>query len=161
VGTTGPSSSIVDVGDVVVTTAGRCADGASTHYAPIEFPRWRIPTWSTGHARARSGIPAQVGVSASCDTFYPGQERVDSFTVTCRVAPGRHRGVAAPAVLNYEMEAATLLTMTAAMGPAWRLRCGVVVNRTRGTSSSRPQARRAQRRCASPPRRRRPGRRRR
>ena len=58
-----------------------------------------------------------VGVTASSDTFYPGQERYD--TVSGRVTR-RFRGSLAEwqelGVLNYEMEASTLFTMGAALG---------------------------------------------
>lgn len=135
VGTTGAIQQHVDVGDVVVTTGAVRLDGASTHYAPIEFPAVAHPdvvNAAIGAARAL-GIPAQVGVSASCDTFYPGQERVDSFT---GYVPRRFQGATEEwrrlHVLNYEMEAATLLTMTAAMGLRGGCVAGVVVNRTRG-----------------------------
>ena len=38
VGTTGAIQPHVDVGDVIVTTGAVRLDGASTHYAPIEYP---------------------------------------------------------------------------------------------------------------------------
>ena len=72
-----------------------------------------------------------VGITASSDTFYPGQERYD--TTTGRVV-ARFRGSLdewqSMGVLNYEMESATLFTMCASSG--WRAGCvaGVLVNRT-------------------------------
>jgi uridine phosphorylase len=135
VGTTGAIQPHVNVGDVVITTGAVRLDGASTHYAPIEFPAVAHPdvvNAAIGAARAL-GVAARVGVSASCDTFYPGQERVDSFT---GYVPRRFQGATEEwrqlHVLNYEMEAATLLTMTAAMGLRGGCVAGVVVNRTRG-----------------------------
>lgn len=135
VGTTGAIQAHVDVGDVVVTTGAVRLDGASTHYAPIEYPAVAHPdVVNAAIAAARAlGIPARVGVSASCDTFYPGQERVDSFT---GYVPRRFQGATEEwrrlHVLNYEMEAATLLTMTACMGLRGGCVAGVVVNRTHG-----------------------------
>jgi uridine phosphorylase len=72
-----------------------------------------------------------VGITASSDTFYPGQERYDTVSGFVR---DRFRGSRdewhALRVLNYEMEGATLLTMCAANG--WRagMVAGVLVNRT-------------------------------
>lgn len=135
VGTTGAIQQHVDVGDVVVTTGAVRLDGASTHYAPIEYPAVAHPeVVMAAIAAARElNSPARVGVSASTDTFYPGQERVDSFS---EYVPRRFQGATEEwrrlHVLNYEMEAATLLTMTAAMGLRGGCVAGVVVNRTRG-----------------------------
>jgi uridine phosphorylase len=137
VGTTGAIQPHVDVGDVVITTGAVRLDGASTHYAPIEYPAVAHPAVVDALIRAarETGTPAHAGVTCSCDTFYPGQERYDSFT---GYVPRRFQGITEEwrrlHVLNYEMEAATLLTMTSAMGLRGGSVAGVVVNRTRGES---------------------------
>ena len=132
VGTTGAIQPDVEPGDVIVTTASVRLDGASTHFAPIEYPAaadFECTTALVESARALGADP-HVGITASSDTFYPGQERYD--TVSGRVAE-RFRGSfeewRALGVLNYEMESATLLTMCASQG--WRAGCvaGVLVNR--------------------------------
>jgi uridine phosphorylase len=125
----------VDVGDVVITTGAVRLDGASTQYAPIEYP-------AVAHhevvgalivAAREQGVQARVGISCTTDTFYPGQEREDSFT---GYVPRRLRGMTEEwrrlNVLNYEMEAATLLTLASAMGLRAGCAAGVVVNRTKG-----------------------------
>jgi len=121
----GPSTSIA--GEELVRL-----DGASQHFAPLEYPAASSfeCTKALADAAAASGFPAHVGITASSDTFYPGQERYD--TVNGRVV-ARFRGSAAewesPGVLNYEMESATLFTMCSSQG--WRAGCvaGVLVNR--------------------------------
>jgi len=134
VGTTGAIQADVNVGDVVVTTGAVRMDGASTHYAPIEYPAVAHHEVVTALLRAARelGVPARAGVTCSCDTFYPGQERYDSFT---GYVPRRFQGITEEwrrlGVLNYEMEAATLLTLTSAMGLRGGCAAGVVVNRTR------------------------------
>jgi uridine phosphorylase len=82
VGTTGAIQPDLAVGDVVVTTGAVRLDGASTHYAPLEFPAVAHYTLVNAAIQAAqaSGIQARPGISASTDTFYPGQERIDSFT---------------------------------------------------------------------------------
>lgn len=137
VGTTGAIQEHVNVGDVVITTGAVRLDGASTHYAPIEYPAVAdhdVVSALLG-AAAELGIPARPGITASCDTFYPGQERYDSFT---GYVPLRFQGITEQwrrlHVLNYEMEAATLLTLTSAMGLRGGCAAGVVVNRTRSES---------------------------
>jgi uridine phosphorylase len=107
-------------------------DGASTHYAPIELPavRIRIVVQAAAEAAAGLGVPFRTGVSASTDTFYPGQERYDSFS---GYVPRRFQGITEEwrrlHVLNYEMESSTVLTLTAAMGLRGGCVAGVVVNR--------------------------------
>lgn len=135
VGTTGAIQPDIDVGDVVVTTGAVRLDGASTHYAPIEYPavaHHALVNAALEAARGH-GITCHAGVSASCDTFYPGQERVDSYS---QYVPRRFQGATEEwrrlHVLNYEMESSTVLTLTAAMGLRGGCVAGVVVNRTRG-----------------------------
>ena len=132
VGTTGAIQPDIGVTDVIVTQAAVRLDGASHHFVPAEFPAASSfeCTRALVDAASASGLPFHVGITASSDTFYPGQERYD--TVSGRVLP-RWRGSAqewqALGVLNYEMEAATLFTMCSANG--WRAGCvaGVLVNR--------------------------------
>ena len=135
VGTTGAIQPNVDVGDVVVTTGAVRLDGASTHYAPIEYPavaHFEVVDALVAAAR-ELGVPARTGVTCTADTFYPGQERYDSFS---GYVPRRFQGITEEwrklGVLNYEMEAATLLTMASAMGLRAGCAAGVVVNRVSG-----------------------------
>ncbi|MEI6667152.1 MAG: uridine phosphorylase [Acidobacteriota bacterium] len=135
VGTTGAIQADVEVGTVIVTTGAVRLDGASTHYAPIEYPAvadYEVVRAAIEAAR-ELGVPYRVGVSASCDTFYPGQERHDSFS---GYVPRRFQGATEEwrrlHVLNYEMESSTVLTLCAAMGLRGGCVAGVVVNRERG-----------------------------
>ena len=133
VGTTGGIQPNVNPGDVIVTTGAVRLDGASLHFAPMEFPAVADFECTTALVTAArdSGSTTHVGITASSDTFYPGQERYD--TTTGRVVE-RFRGSLdewqSMGVLNYEMESATLFTMCASSG--WRAGCvaGVLVNRT-------------------------------
>jgi uridine phosphorylase len=135
VGTTGAIQDDIDVGTVVITTGAVRLDGASTHYAPIEYPAVAHPdvVQAAAAAARERGVPFRTGVSASCDTFYPGQERYDSFS---GYVPRRFQGITEEwrrlHVLNYEMESSTVLTLTAAMGLRGGCVAGVVVNRARG-----------------------------
>lgn len=134
VGTTGGIQPGIEPGDVIVTTGAVRLDGASQHFAPLEFPAvadFECVSALVAAARDR-GIEPHVGVTASSDTFYPGQERYDTFSG--RVV-SRFRGSLAEwqsmGVLNYEMEAATLFTMCASSGLRAGCVAGVLVNRTR------------------------------
>lgn len=132
VGTTGAIQPGVEAGDLVITQASVRLDGASGHFAPIEYPAASNfgCTRALVDAAEREGARYHVGITASSDTFYPGQERYD--TVAGDVMT-RFKGSMAEwqrlGVLNYEMESATLLTMCATHG--WRAGCvaGVIANR--------------------------------
>ena len=81
-GTTGAIQDDLDIGDLVVSTASVRLDGASEHFAPIEFPAvadFACTTALVESARAL-GVEPHVGVTVSSDTFYPGQERYDTFS---------------------------------------------------------------------------------
>ena len=133
IGTTGAIQAHVNPGDVIVTQAAVRLDGASLHFAPMEFPAVANFEATTAMVEAcrDAGIEPHIGITASSDTFYPGQERYD--TVSARVTR-RFKGSMQEwqdlGVLNYEMESSTLFTMCASQG--WRAACvaGVIVNRT-------------------------------
>ena len=133
VGTTGAIQAHVAVGDVIITSGAVRLDGASSQYAPIEYPavaHHEVVAALLAAARA-GGVGHHVGIMCSTDTFYPGQERVDSFT---GYVPRRFQGATEEwrrlHVISYEMEAATLLTLASAFGLRGGTVAGVVVNRT-------------------------------
>ena len=133
IGTTGAIQPHVKVGDVIVTQASVRLDGASLHFAPLAFPAVAdFNATSEMVAACRdAGIEPHVGITASSDTFYPGQERYD--TVSGRVTR-QFRGSMQEwqdlGVLNYEMESSTLFTMCSSQGWAAACVAGVIVNRT-------------------------------
>ncbi|NDL64535.1 uridine phosphorylase [Acerihabitans arboris] len=133
VGTTGAIQPNIPVGDVLVTTAAVRLDGASLHFAPMEFPAVADFGCTTALVAAARhlGTGVHIGVTASSDTFYPGQERYDTFSgrVVNRFK-GSMREWQDMGVMNYEMESATLLTMCAVQGLRAGMVAGVIVNRT-------------------------------
>lgn len=133
VGTTGAIQEGINVGDVLVTTAAVRLDGASLHFAPMEFPAVADFTCTTALVDAAKAANAalHIGVTASSDTFYPGQERYDTFSGrVVRRFRGSMEEWQSMGVLNYEMESATLLTMCASQGLKAGMIAGVIVNRT-------------------------------
>lgn len=133
VGTTGAIQPHVNVGDMIVTTGSVRLDGASLHFAPMEFPA--VPDFDVATAMKAaaldSGATVHMGITASSDTFYPGQERYDTFTgrVVSRFQ-GSMKEWQEMGVLNFEMESATLLTMCASSGLKAGCVAGVIINRT-------------------------------
>ena len=132
VGTTGAIQQSIKNGEVICTTGSVRLDGASSHYAPIEYPAVAHPDVVNAirNSALRLGVTCHSGITASADTFYPGQERYDSFT---GYVPLRFQKTMEEwrrlHVLNYEMESSTLLTMTSAFGLRGGCVAGVIVNR--------------------------------
>lgn len=133
VGTTGSIQDDLHLGDVVINTASVRMDGASRAYAPVEFPA--VADMDTvlvlREAAAESGVPFRTGISVSTDSFWPGQERYDSFggyvlkRLRGSLEDFRHMGCT-----NYEMENATLFTLCSVLGLKAASICGVVAKRT-------------------------------
>ncbi|CDH25367.1 uridine phosphorylase [Xenorhabdus bovienii] len=133
IGTTGAIQPHINVGDVLVTTAAVRLDGASLHFAPMEFPAVADfeCTNALYEAAKASGSATHVGITASSDTFYPGQERYDTYSgCVVRRFQGSMQEWQQMGVMNYEMESATLLTMCASQGLRAGMVAGVIVNRT-------------------------------
>ena len=126
IGTTGAIQEHINVGDILVTTAAVRLDGASLHFAPMEFPA--VSDFECMNALYKA---AKDNGSASSDTFYPGQERYDTYTGrVVRRFKGSMKEWQEMGVMNYEMESATLLTMCASQGLRAGMVAGVIVNRT-------------------------------
>lgn len=147
VGTTGAIQPHIDPGEVIVTTAAVRLDGASFHFAPAEFPAAADFACTTAlvDAARDASISMHVGITASSDTFYPGQERYDTVSgrVTRRFRDSLDEWQSL-GVLNYEMEAATLFTMCSALGLRAGCVAGVLVNRTRAETPAADASKRVE-----------------
>lgn len=133
VGTTGAIQPHIQVSDLIITTGSVRLDGASLHFAPLNYPAVADFDCTTAMVEAAKalGINYHTGITASSDTFYPGQERYDSYTGYVRKElQGLKDEWQKLHVLNYEMESATLLTMCATMGLKAACVAGVIVNRS-------------------------------
>lgn len=115
------------------TTAAVRLDGASRHFVPLEYPavaNFECTTALYNAAKAK-GIEPYVGVTVSSDTFYPGQERYDTYSgKVYRDYQGLLKQWQDLNVMNYEMESSTLFTMCSALGLRAGMVAGVIVNRT-------------------------------
>ncbi|ART83516.1 uridine phosphorylase [Oceanisphaera profunda] len=132
IGTTGAIQPTINVGDMIVTNAAVRLDGASLHFAPLAYPAVADFDCSCAlvDAARELGLSPHVGITASSDTFYPGQERYDTYSG--RVTASLQGSLAewqAMGVLNYEMESATLFTFCASQGLKAGCVAGVIVNR--------------------------------
>lgn len=133
VGTCGSIQSHVMPGSVVITKAALCRQGAANDIAPPEYPSSADPFVTVALAEeARAlGVDHHVGITASVDTFYEGQERTESANPhLLRSLQGITQEYRHLRVLNYEMEAGTLFKMANVYGFAAGCICGVVAQRT-------------------------------
>jgi len=132
VGTSGTIQKHIGIGDVIITSGAVRIDGASTHYAPIEYPA--VANYKILNVLIKASeilkVPYHIGITASSDTFYPGQERYDSYSkYVIRKFQGSLKEWQKLNVLNYEMEASTLLTICNVLGLQGGCITGVIVNR--------------------------------
>jgi uridine phosphorylase len=135
VGTCGSIQERVLPGSVVITSASLCRQGAAEDIAPPEYPAAADPfvTVALVEAARVLGVEHHVGVTASTDTFYEGQERSASANPhLLRRLRGMTEEYRRLNVLNYEMEAGTLFKMGLVYGFAAGCVCGVVAQRTAG-----------------------------
>ena len=134
VGSTGAIQKNIGVKEVIITSGSVRLDGASSHYASIEYPavaHYEIVK-ALAEASESLGISAHVGITASSDTFYPGQERYDSFSGYVKQSlQGSMAELQRMNVLNYEMESAAVLVLASVFKLRAGCVMGVVVNRTK------------------------------
>jgi uridine phosphorylase len=133
IGTAGSIQDHVRAGEVVIGSGALTNQGAAADIAPPEFPAVADPflTVTLAGAAADLGVPHHVGVMASADTFYEGQERTAS-SANPRLLR-RLRGMIDEyrdlGVLNFEMEAGTLFKMGAVYGFRAGCVCGIIAQR--------------------------------
>lgn len=132
IGTTGVIQPDIQLPAVIITTGAVRLDGASTHYAPIEYPAvadFELTSALVGAAKELD-LNYRTGITASSDTFYPGQERYDTYT---GYVPIRFQNTMKEwqkmNVLNYEMEGATLLTIINTFGLRAAMVASAIVSR--------------------------------
>ncbi len=134
VGTTGALQPSIKAGDVVITTASVRMDGTSEHYAPLSYPAVSDYHILNALVEAASSMKIRhhIGITASSATFYPGQERHDTYSkYIIRGLSGSKEEWQRLGVLNYEMESATLLTLCNAKGLQGGCVTGVISERTK------------------------------
>lgn len=127
IGTTGSIQPDLATGAVVVASAALCEHGAALDIAPSRYPSVADPflTVALAQAAAQRDIEHRVGIVASVDTFYEGQERTASSANPrlLRRLDGKIDEYEALNVLSFEMEAGTVFTM----GSVYGFRAGAVL----------------------------------
>jgi uridine phosphorylase len=137
VGSTGAIQNFIKVGDVIISSAAVRLDGTSKQYAPVEYPAVASPeiVMMLKKSAEEQKIPFHIGITASTDSFYPGQERHDSFFgYVQKSLQGSTDEWSKFHVLNYEMESSTVFTLGNLFGVQTGCVTGVVDNRGQSES---------------------------
>jgi uridine phosphorylase len=135
IGTCGSIQAHVRVGSIVISSAALCRQGAANDIAPVEYPAAADPFLTVALVKAARELEVEhyMGITASVDTFYEGQERTDSANpYLMRSLQGITEEYRRLNVLNYEMESGTLFKMAGVYNFAAACLCGVVAQRTVG-----------------------------
>ncbi|OUL30750.1 uridine phosphorylase [Nostoc sp. RF31YmG] len=142
IGTCGSIQPHVSVGSIVISSAALCRQGAANDIAPVEYPAAADPFLTVALVKAASelGFEYHLGITASVDTFYEGQERTDSANpYLMRSLHGMTEEYRHLNILNYEMECGTLFKMAGVYQFAAAAVCGVVAQRTVSENIIYPQ----------------------
>jgi uridine phosphorylase len=132
IGTTGAIQENISIGDIIISNASVRLDGTSTHYAPIEYPAVAdhyLTHYLVDSANKRK-IDFHLGITASSDTFYCGQERYDSYSgYVIKRFQGTMNEWKKLNVLNYEMESSALFVVCNALKLKSSALYAVIANR--------------------------------
>ncbi len=131
VGTTGAIQRDVRVGDVIIAAGAVRLDGASEEYVRVEYPALAHYEVVLALVEAAESLGARyhVGVVASTDTFYTGQSRPGFRGYQPSWSPGIMADLQAAGVLSFEMEAATVFTISSIYGARAGAVLAVIANR--------------------------------
>ncbi len=133
VGTTASLREDVNLGDIVIDVAAVRFDGTSKSYIFPEYPAVAdiATTLALIMAAEELGVRYYVGITASTDSFYVGQERPGFKGYLPPWSKGLIELLRSVNVLNFEMEAATIFTLANVYGVRAGCVCAVIANRVR------------------------------
>lgn len=142
VGTTGTIQEHVKMGDIIINDASVRLDGTSDLYVMKEFPAAAhyLVTAALVEACERLGFRYHVGTGCTCASFYTGQCRTTIGGYRPSYTDNLFRDLQQAGVLNFEMEAATLLTMARLFGKRAGMCATVVAHRLTGEWLEDPEA---------------------
>lgn len=135
VGTSGAIQPFIEKGDVVISSGSVRLEGVTPFYAPVAYPAISHPRWIhlLQIAAEQLNIPYHTGITASTDSFYAGQQRMD--TKTQYIIPPWDQAMnmwRQLQVLNYEMESSTLFVLGSVIGLQVGCITSVIVEREQG-----------------------------
>ena len=134
VGSCGAIQPGMEVGDLVITTGAVRQEGTSDEYVREDYPAAADPEVVTALVTAceELGYDYHCGVTCSTDSFYAGQGRPGFGGFEGADADALVDELQAAGVLNFEMEAASILTVANLYGLRAGAVCTVYANRVTG-----------------------------
>jgi len=131
VGSTGALRRDIEVGDLVISVGAVRMEGTSRHYVEAEYPA--VASYEVVlaliEAAERLGYRYHVGLTASTDSFYVGQERLGYRGFLPRHVKGLIKHLKSVGVLNFEMEASAIFVISSIYGARAGAVCAVYANR--------------------------------
>lgn len=131
VGTTGALRRDIGIGDLVISTGAVRLEGTSKHYVIPEYPA--IASYDVIlaliEAAEITGVKYHVGLTASSDSFYVGQERPGFKNYLPPFQKGLIEFLKNTNVLNFEMEASVIFTLASIYGLRAGAVCAAIANR--------------------------------
>jgi uridine phosphorylase len=134
VGSCGAIQPEAEVGDLVITTGAVRQEGTSDEYVREDYPASAHGEVVTALVTAceRLGYDYHCGVTCSTDSFYAGQGRPGFEGFETSGSDDLVADLQEAGVINFEMEAAALLTLGGLYGLRTGAVCTVYANRTTG-----------------------------
>lgn len=131
VGTTGSIQKEISLGDIVIINGAVRLDGTSHQYVRAEYPAIASfeVTMALVEACEELGYKYHVGIGASTDSFYAGQGRPGFNNYLPSFAKEIFNDLKMANVMNFEMECATLFTLTSIYKLRVGALCVVIANR--------------------------------
>ena len=142
VGTTGTLQDDVKIGDIIINDACVRLDGTSDLYVMKEFPAaadYQV-TAALVAACEKLGYRYHVGTGCTCSSFFTGQCRTTYNDYRPAYCDNLFNDLRQANVLNFEMEAATSLTMCRIVGKRAGMVATVVAHRITGEWKEDPEA---------------------
>ena len=142
VGTTGAIQENIKIGDIIINDSNVRLDGTSQFYICPEYPAaasYEV-VLALVQACENLGFRYHIGTGCTCGSFYTGQ---------CRTTYGGYRpsglneifgDLKAAGVLNFEMEGATITTLSRIFGKRAGMCATVVAHRITGEWNEDPEA---------------------
>lgn len=137
------------VGDLVITTSAVRQEGTSTEYVREEYPAAADPQIVSALVAAAEELEYDyhLGITCSTDSFYAGQSRPGFDGFEARDSEANIDELREAGVKNFEMEAASILTLASIYGLRAGAVCTVYANRETGEFRTEGEAKAAK--CAS------------
>lgn len=131
VGTTGALRRDVRIGDIVISTGAVRLEGTSKHYVMPEYPAIASYDVVLALVEAAESLGARyhVGLTASSDSFYVGQERLGFRGYMPPHQRGLLEYLRSVNVLNLEMESSAIFVLAGIYGLRAGSVCAVIANR--------------------------------